>query len=73
MSRWIKGRGVIMGKLIQICASSNDLFGLDEEGNVYQYDFNTKAWVKLAHGPRGAGLADDAATTRHRDAGHGGR
>ncbi|MBI2219155.1 MAG: hypothetical protein HYU51_17880 [Candidatus Rokubacteria bacterium] len=60
-----------MGKLVQICASSNDLFGLDEEGNVHQYDFNTKAWVKLAHGPRETpGLADDAATTGHRDAWH---
>jgi hypothetical protein len=41
-----------MARLVQICASSNDLFGLDDEGNVHQYDFNTKAWVTLAHGPR---------------------
>lgn len=34
-------------KFIQICASQNDLFALDEEGNIYQYNFNAKAWVKL--------------------------
>jgi hypothetical protein len=26
-------------KLIQICASQNDLFGLDGDGVVYQYNF----------------------------------
>lgn len=34
-------------KFIQICASQNDLFALDEEGNIYQYNFNAKSWVKL--------------------------
>jgi hypothetical protein len=34
-------------KFIQICASQNDLFALDTEGNIYQYNFNAKAWVKL--------------------------
>ena len=34
-------------KFIQICASQDDLFALDEEGNVYQYNFNAKTWVKL--------------------------
>ena len=34
-------------KFIQICASQNDLFALDEEGNISQYNFNAKAWVKL--------------------------
>ncbi len=34
-------------KFIQICASQNDLFALDKEGNIYQYNFNAKAWVKL--------------------------
>jgi hypothetical protein len=34
-------------KFIQICASQNDLFALDEDGNIYQYNFNAKAWVKL--------------------------
>ncbi len=36
-----------MAKFIQICASQNDLFALDEEGDIYQYHFNVKTWVKL--------------------------
>jgi len=36
-----------MAKFIQVCASQNDLFALDDEGNVFQYNFNTKTWVKL--------------------------
>jgi hypothetical protein len=36
-----------MDKFIQICASQNDLFALDEEGVIYQYHFNAKTWVKL--------------------------
>ncbi len=35
-----------MAKLIQICASQNDLFGLDAEGVVYHYNFNTNTWMK---------------------------
>jgi hypothetical protein len=35
-------------QFIQICASQNDLFALDAEGNISQYDFNAKAWIKLA-------------------------
>ena len=35
------------GKLIQICASQNDLFALDGEGVVYQYDFKAKRWERL--------------------------
>ena len=34
-------------KLIQICASQNDLFGLDGDGVVYQYNFNSNAWMEL--------------------------
>lgn len=34
-------------KFIQICASQNDLFGLDEGGNIHQYNFTVKAWEKL--------------------------
>ena len=34
-------------KFIQICASQNDLFALDEGGNIFQYNFNTKAWLEL--------------------------
>jgi len=39
-----------MAKLIQICASENDLFALDDEGEVHQYNFNRRAWVKLVPG-----------------------
>ena len=35
------------GKVTQICASQNDLFALDSEGVVYQYDFNAKRWERL--------------------------
>lgn len=34
-------------KFIQICASQDDLFALDDEGNIHQYNFNAKTWVKL--------------------------
>jgi hypothetical protein len=34
-------------KFMQICASKNDLFALDKGGNVYQYNFNAKAWAQL--------------------------
>ena len=36
-----------MTKFIQICASQNNLFALDAEGDIYQYHFNVKTWVKL--------------------------
>ena len=36
-----------MAKLIQICASQNDLFALDDQGDAYQYDFKVRTWVKL--------------------------
>lgn len=39
-----------MPKLIQICASANDLFALDDEGIVYRYNFNTEGWVRLGRG-----------------------
>ena len=39
-----------MAKLIQICASENDLFGLDSDGVVYHYNFNTNSWVRLGSG-----------------------
>ena len=41
-----------MAKLIQICASQNDLFGLDSDGVVYHYNFNTNNWVRLGSGTR---------------------
>lgn len=34
-------------KFIQICASQNDLFALDADGNIYQYNFNSKTWLQL--------------------------
>jgi hypothetical protein len=36
-----------MAKFIQICASQNDLFALDEQGSIHQYNFTAKAWVQL--------------------------
>ncbi len=36
-----------MTRFVQPCASKNDLFALDDEGDVYQYHFNVKTWVKL--------------------------
>ena len=48
-----------MPRLIQICASQNDLFGLAGDGTVFQYNFNSNAWTQLgqdwgdqAEGPR---------------------
>ena len=34
-------------KLIQICASQNDLFALDSDGIVYQYQFKARLWERL--------------------------
>lgn len=34
-------------KFIQICASRDDLFALDEDANIDRYNFSTKAWVTL--------------------------
>jgi hypothetical protein len=48
-------------KLTQICASNNDLFGLDHDGEVYQYNFSTNTWRKLGQGWSG-GDADDQST-----------
>jgi len=42
-------------RLIQICASENDLFGLDADGVVYHYNFNTNAWIKLGRRQRDHG------------------
>ena len=36
-----------MTRFVQICASQNDLFALDAEGDIHQYHFNAKTWVKL--------------------------
>jgi hypothetical protein len=53
-----------MTKLIQVCASANDLFGLDGDGVVYQYNFSTNTWMTLGHGRsdrREASLAEGEA------------
>jgi hypothetical protein len=39
-------------KLIQICASQNDLFGLDADGAVYHYNFSSNSWMILGRGRR---------------------
>ena len=59
-----------MTNFIQICASQNDLFSLDAEGNVYQYNFNAKTWVKLVasrsdDGPRPRAEAQEEYTSRN--------
>jgi hypothetical protein len=36
-----------MPKFTQICASQDDLFALDEDGDIYRYNFNTESWRKL--------------------------
>jgi hypothetical protein len=49
-----------MAKLIQICASQNDLFGLDGDGVVYHYNFNTTSWMRLGGGKHdGTGAGED--------------
>jgi hypothetical protein len=35
-------------RFVQICASQNDLFALDADGDIYQYNFNATTWEKLA-------------------------
>ena len=49
-----------MTKVIQIAASQNDLFGLDELGRVYQYNFNTSSWMPLGLGRSGPSDAPHA-------------
>jgi len=60
-----------MTRFIQLCASKNDLFALDDEGDVYQYHFNVKTWVKLIatreleeRSPEGAAQKDESAGWR---------
>ena len=36
-----------MARFIQICASQNDVFALDDQGDVFRYNFAAKTWVKL--------------------------
>jgi hypothetical protein len=47
-----------VAKFVGICASRNDLFALDGEGKVYQYNFNVKLWQEL----RGDGPSEPSPT-----------
>jgi hypothetical protein len=47
-----------VAKFTGICASRNDLFALDGEGKVYQYNFNVKLWQEL----RGDGSSEPSAS-----------
>jgi hypothetical protein len=51
-----------MAQLIQICASQNDLFGLDGDGMVHQFNFNTNTWMSI-----GRGRSDTEASPRVED------
>lgn len=51
-----------MAKFIQVCASQNDLFALDDEGDVFQYNFNTKTWIKLLASRAHEGVKTSQAT-----------
>ena len=46
-------------KFVQICASRNDLFALDEDGDIHQYNFTAKSWELL--------VADRSAEAPERD------
>lgn len=37
-----------MARFGQVCGSQNHLFALDEDGNVYEYRFTVKTWVRLS-------------------------
>ena len=50
-----------MPRVVQICASQNDLFALDDGGHVYRYNFITNRWVELAKGSRPDGQPQSAA------------
>jgi len=54
-------------RFIQICASQNDLFALDEQGNIHQYNFTATTWEKLV-GSRSQESPDrgDSRNTRRR-------
>ena len=58
-------------RLIQICASQNDLFGLADDGAVYQYNFNSNTWTQLGRewGDReGLPRAESQSATKARSA-----
>lgn len=53
-------------KFIQICASQNDLFALDVDGDVYQYNFTTKTWVTLIPSRSNEEILSEQARSDHR-------
>jgi hypothetical protein len=54
-----------MPKLIQICASANDLFGRDSDGVVYHYNFDINSWTRLGSGKQdGTGASERPANSR---------
>jgi hypothetical protein len=56
-----------VGKFVQICASQNDLFALDENGDVYQHNFTTKTWIKLVPNRSDEGVLSEQARSPRRD------
>ena len=56
-----------MTKFIQICASQDDLFALDVDGDVYQYNFTTKAWVRLIPSRSDEGVLSERARSDRRN------
>ena len=59
--------GPAMLRLIQICASQNDLFGLDEDGQVHRYNFNTSRWILLGPAGNSDGETRAPAAAGHED------
>jgi hypothetical protein len=56
-----------MTRFVQICASQNDLFALDANGDIHQYHFNVKTWVKLiANRESEEGVPDGVARSQDR-------
>jgi hypothetical protein len=52
-------------KVIQICASQNDLFGLDDDGHVYQYNFNINGWMRIGLGRTTPSALPGASASQH--------
>ncbi len=56
-----------MTKFIQICASQDDLFALDVDGDVYQYNFTAKTWIKLIPSRSHEGIPSERARSDRRN------
>jgi hypothetical protein len=57
-----------MTRFVQICASQNDLFALDADGDIHQYRFDVKMWVKLT-ATRESDAGVPAGVARHENRG----